>query len=74
MKEVRLFNYYNNGDDSKVNVYFADGAEWHRTITSTDVQKLAHEGKSYLPTLCEKYRQPQPKPRYVKGYIKKMYW
>lgn len=74
MKKVRLFNYYNNAHESKVNVYFADGTEWHRTITSQDVQKLAHEGESYLPTLMEKYKQPQPKPEYLKLYDKKVYF
>ena len=48
MEKVRLFNYYNNGSDSKVNVYFANGKEWHRTIDSSDVQKLAHEGDFIL--------------------------
>ena len=43
MEKVRLFNYYNNGSDSKVNVYFANGNERHKTIDSSDVQKLAHE-------------------------------
>ena len=55
MEKVRLFNYYNNGSDSKVNVYFANGKEWHRTIDSSDVQKLAHEGEWYLKTLFGKY-------------------
>lgn len=57
MEKVRLFNYYNNGSDSKVNVYFANGKEWHRTIDSSDVQKLAHEGEGYLKTLFGKYSQ-----------------
>ena len=56
MEKVRLFNYYNNGSDSKVNVYFANGKERHRTIDSSDVQKLAHDGgKGYLKTLFGKY-------------------
>ena len=55
MEKVRLFNYYNNGSDSKVNVYFANGKERHKTIDSSDVQKLAHDRKWYLKTLFVKY-------------------
>lgn len=32
MEKIRLFNYHNNGSDSKVNVYFPNGKEWHRAI------------------------------------------
>ena len=55
MEKVRLFNYYNNGSDSKVNVYFANGKERHKTIDSYDVQKLAYDWKGYLKTLFVKY-------------------
>ena len=54
MEKVRLFNYYNNGSDSKVNVYFANGKERNKTIDSSDVQKLAHDRKWYLKTLFGK--------------------
>ena len=74
MKKVRLFNYHNNGNDSKVNVYFADGTEWHRTITSQEVQKLAHEGESYLPILLDKYNEPQPKTERLKMYGRKVFF
>ena len=60
MKNVRLFNHYQNGRDSKVNVYFTDGTEWHRTVSSHDVERLAHEGLPYLKVLFEKYKAPQP--------------
>ena len=69
MKKVRLFNHYNNGADSKVNVYFEDGTEWHRTVDASDVMKLAKEGEKYLPHLFEKYREPQPKKKYVCGRV-----
>ena len=55
MEKVRLFNYYNNDNDNKKKNYFTNGKEWHRTIDSSDVQKLAHEGEGYLKTLFEKY-------------------
>ncbi len=50
MKKVRLFNHYNNGANSKVNVYFVDGTEWHRTVDASDVQKLAKEGEKLFAT------------------------
>lgn len=74
MKKIRLFNYHNNGNESKVNVYFADGTEWHRTVMACEVRKLAREGENYLPVLMEKYKQPQPKPEYQKLYGKKVYF
>lgn len=60
MKKVRLFNHYQNGNQSKVNVYFADGTEWHRAVLGTDVERLSHEGESYLGVLMEKYAEVQP--------------
>ena len=68
MKKIRLYNHYNNGNNSKVNVYFEDGTEWHRTVTAYDVMRLAHEGETYLEVLLKKYKNPQPKPEFVKGY------
>lgn len=59
MKKVGLFNHYQNGNQSKVNVYFADGTEWHRTVLGTDVERLSHEGESYLGILMEKYAEVQ---------------
>ncbi len=73
MKKVRLFNYYNNGDNSKVNVYFEDGTEWHRTIESYDVQQLAHQGETYLEILFKKYKTPQPKQEFQKVYVNKQF-
>jgi len=66
MKKVRLFNHYNNGNDSRVNVYFEDGTEWHRTVTAYDVTRLAREGVPYLLALMEKYKKPQG-VRFVNG-------
>lgn len=60
MKKVRLFNHYQNGNQSKVNVYFTDGTEWHRTVLGTDVERLAHEGEAYLEVLMVKYAEVQP--------------
>ena len=69
MKKVRLFNHYNNGANSKVNVYFVDGTEWHRTVDASDVQKLAKEGEKYLPQLMEKYKEPQKKQEWVTARV-----
>lgn len=69
MKKIRLFNYYNNGAESKINVYFADGTEWHRTVDAIDVMKLAKEGDKYLPHLFEKYKEPQKKQEWVTGRV-----
>ena len=62
-KQIRKYNYYNNGAESKVNVYFDDGTEWHRTIQEREVTTLAHEGEQYLEVLFDKYYKPQPKPK-----------
>ena len=69
MKKVRLFNHYNNGANSKVNVYFEDGTEWHRTVDASDIQKLAKEGEKYLPQLMKKYKEPQKKQEWVTARI-----
>ena len=69
MKKIRLFNYYNNGADSKIHVYFEDGTEWHRTVDAYDVMKLAKEGDKYLPKLFEKYKEPQPKQKWVTARV-----
>ena len=73
MKKVRLMNFHNNGDNSKVNVYFEDGTEWHRTVTAYEVTRLAHEGEAYLEVLLKKYKNPQPKPEFLKGYFQKVF-
>jgi hypothetical protein len=68
-KTIRKFNYYNNGTESKVNVYFTDGTEWHRTIQAREVVELAHCGEEYLKDLFAKYREPQPKSEPQRLYI-----
>lgn len=73
MKKVRLFNFYNNGSNSKVNVYFQDGTEWHRTVEAYEVQQLAHQGEVYLSTLFKKYKVPQPKPEFQKLNVNKRF-
>lgn len=73
MKKVRLFNYHNNGNNSKVNVYFEDGTEWHRTVESYDVQQLAHQGETYLEILLKKYKDHQPKQEFQKVYVNKQF-
>lgn len=73
MKKVRKFNYYNNGSNSKLNVYFEAGTEWHRTIEAYEVQQLAHQGEVYLPTLFEKYKASQPKPEFQKIHLNKIF-
>ena len=60
MKKIRTYNHYNNGSQSRLNVYFEDGTEIHRQIESCEVTKLAHEGEKYLRVLLEKYKEPQP--------------
>lgn len=75
-KTIRKFNYYNNGCDSKVNVYFTDDTEWHRTIQANEVVNLAHSGEDYLKELFVKYREPQkvsePQRMYI-GMRRKFY-
>lgn len=66
-------NFHNNGDNSKVNVYFEDGTEWHRTVTAYEVTRLAHEGLAFLEVLFEKYTIPQAKPEFLKGYFQKVF-
>lgn len=73
MKKIRLYNHYNNGNNSKVNVYFEDGTEWHRTVTAYEVTRLAHLGEAYLKVLLEKYKYPQPKEEFVLGKFRKVY-
>lgn len=66
MKTIRTFNAYNNGDQSKVNIYFADGTEFHRTISARDAMRIGREGESVLAEIMEKYSEPQPKPEPIK--------
>lgn len=73
MKEIRVYNFYNNGSNSKVHVYFKDGTQWHRTVEAYEVQQLAKIGETYLETLMQKYKDPQPKPEYQKIFVNKKF-
>lgn len=73
MKEIRIYNFYNNGSNSKVNVYFKDGSQWHRTVEAYEVQQLSKKGETYLETLMQKYKEPQPKQVYLKMFVNKKF-
>lgn len=63
--EIKNITYYNNGTNSQLHVYFADGKEFHRTIQAYEVRKLARlrnidgDWQSCLAGLLKKYAAPQ---------------
>jgi len=61
-KEIRTYNTYNNGNDSKINVHFTDGTQWTRTIAAYDATMAMREGLPYVRHLMQKYAAPQPRP------------
>lgn len=61
-KEIKTYNTYNNGNNSKINVHFTDGTQWTRTIAAYDATMAMREGLPYVRYLMQKYAAPQPRP------------
>lgn len=61
MKKVRTYNCYNNGGDSRLNVYFAEGSEYHGTIRAYDAIELGRSRGATLPALLAKLIQIKQK-------------
>lgn len=55
MKEIRTYNFYNNGDQSHLNIYFKDGTQWCRTIFQEDLQRVIKEKESCFEEVIKKY-------------------
>lgn len=58
MKKVRTFNWYCDGANSHINIYFEDGTRFCRTCTHEDAMKLCKEGEAAIPYLIDRYTQP----------------
>jgi len=65
-RPVRTYNWFVNGDQSRINIHFVDGSQFSRTVTHRDAMKLCKEGLSCLPYLQEKY--PHPEKREIAFY------
>lgn len=65
MKEIRTFNSYNNGNDSRMNIHFTDGTMMRRRISAQDAIRIAKEGRDCLAEMIEKYAETQPKQERV---------
>ena len=59
MKVIRTYNFYNNGDQSHLNIYFKDGTQWCRTIFQKDLQRVIKEKESCFEEIMNRYDKSQ---------------
>ena len=59
MKEIKTYNFYNNGDQSHLNIYFKDGTQWCRTIFQEDLKKVIKEKEGCFEETMNKYNNLQ---------------
>lgn len=55
--KTRTFNWYLNGNESHVNIYFVDGTSFCRTVSHQDAMKLCKQGEAAIPYLMAKYSE-----------------